>query len=192
MLTEAQVAKARTFPGCGDITAENAVDRLFAAADGLQNVAKDATDKNVAAQTKVTSLETELATAKAAIPQSTPPAVLKAMATAARVHHEAAIKAQAITPATGQALCSAFIGTDDKLSAIGLTPDATGNCVAVTVFSALASNGKAPNIDAEQPGNQPAPKTIAGAPDDKPLTPERLQALMSATPLGASALAAAK
>jgi hypothetical protein len=42
MLTESQVAKARTFPGCGDITAETAVDKLFAAAETLQTAAAQA------------------------------------------------------------------------------------------------------------------------------------------------------
>jgi hypothetical protein len=38
-LTEAQVAKARTFPGCGDLTADNAMERLFAATETALAVA---------------------------------------------------------------------------------------------------------------------------------------------------------
>lgn len=164
MLTEAQVAKARTFPGCGDINADNAVDKLFAAADGLQNVAKDATDKNTALSSENGTLKTQLADAQGKIPRQTDPAVLKAMAGAARIHLKSATDAQAITPAAATALASALIGEGDNLIATGLTPDATGDCMATKVFAALATNGKAPNVGTKVEG-QAVAKVATGAPD---------------------------
>jgi hypothetical protein len=179
MLSEAQIAKARTFPGCGDMNAENALDKLFAAADGLQGVAKGATDENVALNSRIKTLEAEVVTAQAAAPKQTPPEVLKAMAFASRIHLKDAIAKQAITPAASESLASVLIGTDEKLSAVGLTPNASGECVASLVFGALATNGAAPNVGKEANG-QPAPKATPGAPEEeKPMTKERRDELLA-------------
>jgi ClpP class serine protease len=171
-LTPEQLEQAKKLPGCQDISAENADGKLLAAAMSLHTSANTATQR-------VSSLETELATASAKIPEQTSPAVLKAMATAARIHLKAAVTAQAVNPAVAEQLASAFIGTDESLSATGLTPDATGECVATKVFAALAANGPAPTVGKDA-SSQQAPKVIAGAPQDtKPMTPERRKQLLA-------------
>lgn len=179
-LTAEQLAQAKALPGCTDISAENADGKLLAAATSLQT---DLTAKS----TRLASLEAELANAKAAVPQATPPAVLKAMASAARVHLGAAKDKQAITPAVAEALASSLIGTDDNLSATGLTPDATGECVATKVFAALASNGPSPRVGQSNAAQQ-APKAVPGAPDDdpKPITAERKAELLAMSGAGAT------
>lgn len=191
MLTEAQVAKARTFPGCGEITAETAVDKLFAAAEILQQSAATAggADKHALAM-KVTALETQLTEAKAQIPQQMPASVLRAMAHAARTHMKASVKAQAISPVVAEMLAARLIGTDDAPSAIGLTPSASGECIATAVFEALSGNGPAPTIgdNSTLAGMQPAPKAMHGAPDDKPVSADRIKSLLEMTPLGQVAM----
>jgi hypothetical protein len=185
MLTEAQVAKARTFPGCGDITADTAVDKLFAAAETLQTTAAQVggTDKHALAL-KVTALETQLAEAKASVPVKFPPEVLRAMAHAARTQMRAAVKIQAVTPVVAEMLAARLIGTDDAPSAVGLTPSASGECVATAVFEALSGNGPAPRIG-ELGESQPAPRVAHGQPEDgKPVADGRIRELMGMTPLG--------
>lgn len=189
MLTDSQVAKARTFPGCGDIAAETAVDKLFAAAETLQTAAAagSGTDKHVLAL-KVTALEAELARAQASVPVKFPPEVLRAMAHASRTHMKAAVKSQAISPVVAEMLAARLIGTDDAPSAVGLTPSASGECIATAVFEALSGNGPAPRVGYE-PEAQHAPKITHGAPDDsKPLSADRIKALMEMTPLGLVAM----
>ena len=189
MLTESQVAKARTFPGCGDITSETAVDKLFAAAETLQQTAAQVggADKHALAL-KVTALESQLAEAKASVPVKFPPEVLRAMAHAARTQMRAAVKSQAVSPVVAEMLAARLIGTDDAPSAIGLTPSASGECVATAVFEALSGNGPAPRIG-EMPESQPAPRISHGAPEDgKPVSPERIKSLMEMTPLGQVAM----
>jgi hypothetical protein len=190
MLTEAQVAQARgTFPGCGDINAENAVDKLFAAAQTLQSQATTAggADKH-ALVLKVASLESDLEKAKAALPVSFPNSVLLAMAHAARTHLKVAVEKQAINPIVADMLAQRLIGTDDAPSKIGLTPGSTGECLASAVFEALSGNGKAPQVGYE-PAAQPAPRAQHGAPQEKPMTDDRYRELMSMTSLGAAVLA---
>lgn len=195
MLTEAQVAKARTFPGCSDITAETAVDKLFAAAEVLQQSAATAggSDKHALAM-KVASLETQLTEAKAQIPQQMPASVLRAMAHAARTHMKAAVKSQAITPVVAEMLAARLIGTDDAPSPTGLTPSASGECIATAVFEALSGNGPAPSVlnkdneNQSYTGAQPAPKTQHGAPESKAPDAERIKSLMEMTPLGQAAM----
>lgn len=191
MLTESQVAKARTFPGCSDITAETATDKLFAAAEALQSsVGKESPDKT-ALSLRVTQLEGELSQARASLPVRMPTEVLKAMAGASRTYMEMAVNRQAISPVVAEQLALRLIGSDDAPSAIGLTPGSNGECVASAIFKILAGNTPMPHLGMDA-GIQPAPKTANGAPDDnKPISEARLKALMEQTPLGQAALSTA-
>jgi hypothetical protein len=171
MLTEEQVVKARTFPGCDKITAENAVDKLYAAAESLAATASASTGKHAELTSKLETMQKELATAQAAIPQPTPAPVLKAMASAARIHKKSAVEKQAITPAAADLLASVLIGEAESPSATGLVPNADGECLASIVFGALASNGAAPNVG-KAGSAQPAPRIIAGKPETDDLVAE--------------------
>lgn len=177
MLTEAQVAKARTLPGCSDITADNAVDKLYAAATTLQKDTDELAgvqEANATLATRVKTLEGELATAKNAIPQQTPQPVLLAMASAARIQLKAAISAQSVSPAVSEALAKVLIGEGDALSAAGLTPGATGDCLATQVFAALSVNGAAPAVGKDAKA-QAVPKVQHGAPDNADIAAEAVR-----------------
>lgn len=167
MLTAEQLTQAKSLPDCADISAENADGKLLAAALSQHAIAS-----------RVPALETEIGSLKAQVPQQTPPAVLKAMAGASRIHLKDAVAKQAITPAVAESLASALIGVGDNLVAQGLVPTATGECLASSVFSALAGNGPAPRLG-EQVAGQPAPQAVAGAPEIKPITEERRKELLA-------------
>jgi hypothetical protein len=163
-LTEAQVAKARTFPGCGDLTADNAMERLFAATETALADAGTAATDNVTLNQRVASLETELTQAKSQIPVAVSAPVLKAMAGAAQVHLQAAIDKQAISPEVGNQLAAHLIGEGEALSQTGLTPNNAGECVATSVFKVLAANPAMPKVG-KTPDVQAAPKATPGAPE---------------------------
>jgi hypothetical protein len=127
------------------------------------------------------------------MPTQMPVSVLRAMAHAARTHMKAAVQAQAISPVVAEMLAARLIGTDDAPSPVGLTPSASGECVATAVFEALSGNGRAPNIvrnddDATFAGTQQAPRVTHGAPQDKEPSADRINALLGMTPLGEAAL----
>jgi hypothetical protein len=178
-LTEAQVAKARTFPGCGDLTADNAVDRLFAAAESIQNVASSAAADVTRLSADNTRLTGELTAAQAKVPQQIPIEYLKQSAGGARAHLQTAIDKQAFSPAVGNLLASALIGEGDNLNAAALAVGTGGESLASTVFKALASNGAMPLVGKE-PTGQAAPKATPGAPaEKKPMTPQRRKELLA-------------
>lgn len=189
MLTEAQVAIARTFPGCGDITAENGMEKLFAAAETFK---AQAAAPGTGDSLTVKSLQARVDQLQKQVPTETPAPILKAMAGAARTYMEFAVTKQAISPVVAEMLAARLIGTDDAPSPVGLTPSASGECVATAVFKVLAGNDPMPLVgaNANEANAQRAPKVQTGAPDDgKPITAERLKALMELTPVGIAALA---
>lgn len=182
MLTNEQLAEAKSLPGCGDITAENADGKLLAAAKSLQNDASTTASE-------VSTLKAQVADLQAKLPQSIPAPLLKMAQSSARIVLNSAVKAQAITPGVGDQLAATLLGTEDAPSAIGLTPNASGECLATSIFSALANNGAAPRVG-EQPEGQPAPKATPGAPaSEGAISEDRIKALMETTPLGRSAMA---
>lgn len=186
MLTAEQVVKARTFPGCNDITAENAVDKLFAASETLSaDLGKAATSNTeLAASLKVANDELVPLKAKATPPDAS---ILSLVAMAAETEMAAAVDAQAITPACATEMKALLVGDPDKgvYNAAALTAGPGGKPLAVSVFGAIRRNGKMPAIDKQVPG-QPAPKSIPGAPDDKkPMTAARRAELLSMSGLGA-------
>lgn len=186
MLTEAQVARARTFPGCSDITSENAIDKLFAAAETLQ--ANAGSGQQGDQSIKLTAMEAELTRIKAMVPKQTPPEVLRAMAGASRTYAEVAVSKQAVSPVVAEMLLARLVGSDDAPSAVGLTPSASGECVASAVFKVLAGNTPMPLVGRE-PEGQAAPRTTPGAPDDaKAPTADRIAHLLQMTPLGQVAM----
>ncbi len=175
MLTTEQVAKARTFPGCGDITAENAADKLFLAADRLQVSASSALSENETLiaenkrlSTRASKLEGEI-TAALEGAEKIPDSVYRNNAKLARSYLKTAVEAQVFSPAVSEKIGPILIGAkldDDKpeFSMSGLKPDAKGDCLAVSVLEALAASGPAPTVGKEAKG-QPVPKTAHGAPE---------------------------
>jgi hypothetical protein len=160
MLTPEQLTQAKSLPGCNDITAENADGKLLAAAISLSTAAS-----------RVPTLEGEINTLKAQIPQAIPAQYLKQSADGARAHLQTAIDKQACSPAVGNQLASLLIGEGENLNSAALAVGASGESLASTVFKTLASNGAMPQVGKDV-GAQPAPKAVAGAPQGKDLVAE--------------------
>ncbi len=177
MLTSEQVAKARTFPGCGDITAENAADKLFLAAERLQASSASANGDNetLAAENKrllgqFDRLSADLKASQANGDQI-PKSVLRNNAKLARSYLNNAVTAQVFSPAVSEKIAPILIGAkldDDEpeFSALGLKPDAKGDCIAVSVLEALASSGPAPTVGKDAKA-QAVPKVQHGAIEGK-------------------------
>ncbi len=175
MLTSEQVAKARTFPGCGDITAENAADKLFLAAERLSASSASAigdnetlTAENKRLTGRIDKLDADLKGAQASGEQI-PKSVLRNNAKLARSYLKNAVTAQVFSPAVSEKIAPILIGAkldDDEpeFSALGLKPDAKGDCLAVSVLEALAASGPAPTVGKDAKG-QPVPKAQHGAPE---------------------------
>jgi ClpP class serine protease len=163
MLTPEQLTAAKALPGCDNITEQTAEATLLAAAQKLNGDLTAANAAKTEQAASLASLESELTTLRT---QTTPPpkGVLMAMATAARVHASSAVDKGAITPAVQSALAARLIGEGDNLMTASLVPDATGECIASRVFSALAANGRMPETGKDA-GIQAAPKAVAGAPE---------------------------
>lgn len=173
MLTPEQLTQAKSLPGCNDITAENADGKLLAAAISLASDNK-----------RIATLESDLAAAQAKVPQQIPVQYLQQSAGAVRALYDTALKAQAFSPAVGGQLCSLLIGEGDNLNSAALAVGPTGKCLASAVFETLASNGAMPQVGKDV-GAQPAPKAVAGAPDDKkPITKEREKELLAMSGVG--------
>lgn len=179
-LTTEQVTKARTFPGCGDITADNAAEKLFAVAETFEKNAKDADEKTtkIAADLKAANDELTPLKAKATPPDNT---ILALVAGAAETEMSAAVDAGSISPATASELKALLVGDADKsqFNTAALVAGPGGKPLAVSVFSALRRNGRMPDKNKDAP-TQSAAKVIVGAPDtDKPITPERRKQLLA-------------
>lgn len=186
-LTPEQLTQAKNLPGCGDISADNAPERLLASATSLQNVASSAATEN-------TRLAGELSQARASATLNSPATPREiAMARTLAQSKIQSLSGTKLSPACATALADALVGTDAAPVVAALTPDNKGVTLASTILEALASNEGVLNANGvQQTTAQPVGRTIPGEPSKQ--TEAELQAEVDAnlgrTDLGRRALAA--
>ncbi len=149
MLTAEQLTQLKSLPGCSAATTDNAAAMALSAALSLQTVAGTAATENIALATKLSAVNTALATAQAGGNKPAPDgATLALLASGVKMRMQSAVEKKAITPAVADAMYAALVGVD--ASADGKTQAAYnvaalstmhgGQPLAAAVFDIIGGN----------------------------------------------------